>query len=57
MPFRTVWVADRGFDLVSKVENREVSDEDTHAYIAVRRRISDAFETHVRLHVVTVERS
>jgi NAD-dependent dihydropyrimidine dehydrogenase PreA subunit len=42
--------SDRGYNLVTRVENREVTDDDTHDYITVRRRISDAFTTHVRVH-------
>lgn len=32
--------SDRGFGLVSRVKNREVAEADTHAYLAVRHRIS-----------------
>jgi formate hydrogenlyase subunit 6/NADH:ubiquinone oxidoreductase subunit I len=41
--------SDRGFNLVNRVTNTEVTDDDTHDYLTVRRQISDAFETDVRV--------
>jgi formate hydrogenlyase subunit 6/NADH:ubiquinone oxidoreductase subunit I len=39
--------SDRGYHTVGLVESREVTDEDTHDYIAVRRRIARSFKTAV----------
>lgn len=42
--------SDRGFSLLGRVEVREVTDEDTHAYKEVRRRILDGFKTRIDVH-------
>jgi formate hydrogenlyase subunit 6/NADH:ubiquinone oxidoreductase subunit I len=42
--------SDRAFNLLHQVETREVTDEDTHAYLEVRRLIRDGFKTHISVH-------
>ncbi len=42
--------SDRAFDLLQRVETREVTDQDTHAYLEVRRLIRDGFKTHISVH-------
>lgn len=41
--------SDRGYHLVTHVANSDVTDEDTHDYLSVRRRISDGFKTDVKV--------
>jgi len=42
--------SDRAFNLLQQVETREVTDDDKHAYLEVRRRIRDGFKTHISVH-------
>ncbi|HUT09977.1 MAG TPA: 4Fe-4S dicluster domain-containing protein [Thermoguttaceae bacterium] len=42
--------SDRGFNLLNRVEVREVEDEDTNAYKEVRRRILEGFKTRIDVH-------
>jgi formate hydrogenlyase subunit 6/NADH:ubiquinone oxidoreductase subunit I len=39
--------SDRGFNLLNRVDVRDVTDDDTHAYKEVRRRILDGFKTRI----------
>ena len=41
--------SDRGFNLLNRVEVREVTEDDTQAYKEVRRRILDGFKTHINV--------
>jgi formate hydrogenlyase subunit 6/NADH:ubiquinone oxidoreductase subunit I len=40
----------RAYDINALVEVREVTDEDTHAYLAEQRRIRDSFKTQIVAH-------
>ncbi|HUT11316.1 MAG TPA: 4Fe-4S dicluster domain-containing protein [Thermoguttaceae bacterium] len=42
--------SDRAFNLLHRVDTRDVTDDDTHAYLEVRRKIRDGFRTHVSVH-------
>jgi len=42
--------SDRGFNLLNRVEVREVEDQDTHDYKEVRRQILEGFKTHIDVH-------
>jgi len=42
--------SDRAFNLLQRVDTRDVTDDDTHAYLEVRRKIRDGFKTHVSVH-------
>jgi len=42
--------SDRGFNLLNRVEVREVEDEDTNAYKEVRKRILEGFKTRIDVH-------
>jgi formate hydrogenlyase subunit 6/NADH:ubiquinone oxidoreductase subunit I len=42
--------SDRAFNLLHHVETREVTDEDTHAYLEVCRQIRDGFKTEISVH-------
>jgi len=42
--------SDRGFNLLNRVEAREVADDDTQAYKEVRRRIREGFRTQINVH-------
>ncbi len=42
--------SDRAFNLLHLVKTREVTDQDTHAYLEARRRIRDGFKTHISVH-------
>lgn len=39
--------SDRGFTALQQVKVSDITDKDTEAYLEVRRRIADSFETHV----------
>jgi formate hydrogenlyase subunit 6/NADH:ubiquinone oxidoreductase subunit I len=41
--------SDRGFHLLNRVDVREVTDDDTHDYKEVRRRIQEGFKTHINV--------
>ncbi|MBN1589035.1 MAG: 4Fe-4S dicluster domain-containing protein [Pirellulales bacterium] len=41
--------SDRGFNLLNRVDVREVTDEDTQAYKEVRKRIQNGFKTKINL--------
>jgi len=41
--------SDRAFNLLGRVEVREVTDDDTQAYKEVRRRIIEGFQTHINV--------
>jgi len=42
--------SDRAFNLLHRVDTREVADDDTRAYLEVRRKIRDGFKTHINVH-------
>jgi len=42
--------SDRGFNLLNRVEVREVTDDDTNTYKEVRRRILAGFKTKINVH-------
>ena len=39
--------SDRGYGLLVRVQSADVTDDDRKAYLAVRKRIAEAFKTHV----------
>jgi formate hydrogenlyase subunit 6/NADH:ubiquinone oxidoreductase subunit I len=42
--------SDRAFSLLQQIRTSEVTEQDTHAYLDVHRRIRDAFKTHISVH-------
>ena len=42
--------SDRGFNLLNRVQVRDVTDDDTHAYLEECRRIRDGFKTQINMH-------
>ena len=42
--------SDRAFNLLQQVQTRDVIDEDTRAYLEVRRQIREGFKTHISVH-------